>query len=227
MANNDVTEENLIHFPIEQILSYSTSFTSIILGILAFILSLWFFKLSKDSESQVSKSLAEIKTQTQMLQQITASQLDRLTEYVTQQQPNLENNIAQNLQQMLNDMPDRIGETLANSINLQSTDNQALRRELVDAYIALRHYTGQTNVWAQYMLPYNNNQNPENELFTLAKRTVDISYRDFQLIQRIFNDIPEQDLNNSSLSHLILKTNITQIKDTEGVLSSRGIHTTR
>ena len=66
-----------------QIINVTAAIVSIILGILAIVLSLWFYRQTKDTEKEVSRSLSKIETQAEMLQKITGKQLDRLTKFVT------------------------------------------------------------------------------------------------------------------------------------------------
>lgn len=51
---------------------------SIVIGLLSVFISITFFVFGMRTESRTKKVLAEIKTQTDMLQQITAKQLDKL-----------------------------------------------------------------------------------------------------------------------------------------------------
>ena len=68
-------------------ISLIASATSIILALLAIILSVWFFVLSKKTEKESSNSLTKIETQADSLQKLTGRWMDRLTKYVTTDKP--------------------------------------------------------------------------------------------------------------------------------------------
>ena len=66
-------------------LSIVSRAVSIILGLLAIALSVYFFVQSRNTERGVSNSLTKIETQAEMLSRLTSKQLDWLTKYVTEE----------------------------------------------------------------------------------------------------------------------------------------------
>ena len=67
--------------------SIAASIVSVVLAVLAIILSIWFFILAKNSEKDVAGSLAKIETQAESLQKLNARWMDRLTRFVTEERP--------------------------------------------------------------------------------------------------------------------------------------------
>jgi len=66
-----------------EIFSIAASIASIILAIVAIGLAVFFYRDSKSAESNVATSLEGIKTQSEILKEISARWMDRLMEYVT------------------------------------------------------------------------------------------------------------------------------------------------
>ena len=69
--------------------SIVASVVSIILGLVAIAVSIYFFVTNQKTEKNVSNSLTKIETQTEMLQKITGRQIDRLTKFVTEPKPSI------------------------------------------------------------------------------------------------------------------------------------------
>mgnify|MGYP003587795725 CR=1 FL=1 len=85
--------------------SLAGSIVSIVLGLFAICLSIYFFVQSKKTEQNISVSLAKIETQTDALQKLTGRQLDRLTKYVTQPKSSSTDEAMAELIPVLKDLP--------------------------------------------------------------------------------------------------------------------------
>lgn len=69
------------------IASLVASIVSVVLGIVAFAVSLYFYTQAKNTERDVSRLLGGIQAQTEALQKIVSRQMDRLIRGVTEQPP--------------------------------------------------------------------------------------------------------------------------------------------
>lgn len=179
--------------------SIVSSIVSVILGILAIGLSVYFFVQGRSTEQGVSNSLTKIETQAEMLQKITGRQMDRLTKYVTEERP-AEPHMTQTLIALL-----ELAKPL--TANLQQTsgsvDSEKLVTELVTCYIGLYYYTAQTNYWAQWYLPPITEFDETNQFHTLTKTVVDQSAADFNYMAKLLASVDVKRLEASPVAHLL------------------------
>ena len=73
-----------------EIASIVGSIVSVIVGLVAISLAVYFYTQSKDTEGNVSTALASIQAQTEALQKLTGRWMDRLTRYATEARPSEE-----------------------------------------------------------------------------------------------------------------------------------------
>ena len=183
-----------------EIWSIISSIVSVILGMFAIFLSAYFFVVGRKSEKEVSQSLTKIETQADILQKITAKQLDRLTKHVTQGTKNPYDYILPNLVTVLAELPYTITSTLRTE---NSNDNEQLINEVVTCYIALYFYTVQTNYWSQQFLPSLNEFDESNDMHKTIQRIVDMSNGDFERIASILANLIKADINRLESNSLI------------------------
>src|SRR5690349_8117087 len=65
-------------------LGFAANAVSLVLGVVALVMAILFYLAGRGTEQRVASSLTKIETQTEMLQKITKSQLDRLTRFATE-----------------------------------------------------------------------------------------------------------------------------------------------
>jgi hypothetical protein len=161
----------------------ASSIVSVILAVLAIVLSLIFYSASKQTESGVNASLTKIETQAEMLAKITGRQLDRLTKFATErpEQPEV-------IPQMI-EIIARLPQTLTATISQSASDNEALRDELVACYMVMYFYSVQTNFWCQSHLPPIESFDPNNQYHALIKRILDMSAADSAHMKGILDSI--------------------------------------
>lgn len=166
----------------------ASSLVSSVLAIVAIILSIWFFILSKNTESRTAASLAEIKTQTEMLNKITGKQIDRFSKYFTEQKPNYIEESLPSLITMFANLPTQLLQQ-----NPPHSDRNDLLQEITLLYSVLYFYTAQTNYWCQFYLPGHPSEFDITDSFhTLTKRIVDTSASDFEIVAKT---LPKFDIN--------------------------------
>lgn len=187
-----------------EIWSIISSVVSVILGILAMALSIYFFVQSKDTENAVSSSLAKIETQTESLQRLSSRYMDRLTRYVTEDKPGSMAESVPTLIAILSQLPQTLTATLT---QVSPRDkSQELMTEIYSCYIALYFYIAQTNYWSQYYLPKVCDFKEENEFHTLVRRIVDMSDADFAAMAGILAKCDQTQLQTNNLAHLLSET---------------------
>jgi hypothetical protein len=128
----------------------AASITSIILAVLAIILSLLFFVRGKDSERLVTNALEGIRTQTDALQKLTGRWMDRLTRYATER-PGEETLLI--LMQTLREMPASLANVFRPPAPADTADVEGLRAHAIIGYIGTFYYAALTNLWSQGYLP--------------------------------------------------------------------------
>lgn len=191
-------------FSAVEIWSISASIVSVILGIMAIGISIYFFVINRNTESNVKSSLTKIETQADMLQKITGRQMDRLTKIVADQKPGGDQSAMVAMVKMLSELPQTITASLPRDPNTQN--NEQLINELITCYIGLYFYSAQTNWWAQLMLPDADEFDPNNVIQTTAKRIVDLSASDFELMAKTLAKVDPAKLANSPVVHLLEET---------------------
>jgi hypothetical protein len=180
------------------------SIVSVVLGVIAFWVSLYFFAQAKRTEQAVSNSLTKIETQADMLQKISGRQLDRLTRFVTDPaargpDPQLESLIG-----VLVQVVQPLASGRLNDPGQQTAEQ--LRDELVSCYLLIHHYTAQTNLWSQLQLPSATTFNPEDATHSLVRRTIDGSAADFEYMERLLAGIDAAKVKSNSLAHVYEET---------------------
>jgi len=177
--------------------SIAESITSIILAVLAIILSLVFYGKSKDSERAVSSALEGIRAQTDALQRLTGRWMDRLTRYATEPKPADETLII--LTQLIREFPVHIATVLRPQAPGQQQDIAALQNEALLGYIGIYYYTALTNIWTQPYLPQGDTPPPAGDP---ARDIVDSSFADFFWLDRIINGLDPARVQASPLNGL-------------------------
>ena len=94
--------------------------------------------------------------------------------------------------------------TLLQSLQLPtiSTDDAALRNELVVTYIALWYYSATTNIWASFSLPPVQEFDHTITYHALVKQVIDRSFADFQLMTSLVNQLTDAQIQASTIRHL-------------------------
>src|SRR5215471_11938514 len=118
---------------------------SIVLGVVAIWLSIYFFMKGKDTETNIRVALAEIREQTGALERIAGRQLDRLTKAIaTPRGESLPPKIAD----MLAAVTQYPGMLLEKDAEIKKNAQQvtATAAELRSAVIAVRYYSALANV---------------------------------------------------------------------------------
>lgn len=187
--------------PNVELWSIVSSIVSVILGLLAIALSVYFFVQSKNTEKGVSNSLTKIETQAESLQKLTSRYLDRLTRYVTEDKPDAMSESVPTLVAILSQLPQTITNTLMQVAPRDKT--QELTTELYSCYIALYFYIAQTNYWSQFYLPRASEFKEDDPFHTLVRRIVDMSAADFEVMANILNKCDQPKLQTNQLVHLL------------------------
>ena len=177
------------------LLSLISSAVSIALAIIAICLSLYFFVQSRNVQQNVSSALVEIKTQTGLLQKLTFKQLDRLTKFVTERPD----------QQQLDELS-KFSSIFREDLKRQEGIHKQLVKETLNCYIGIYFYTALTNYWAQGYIPSSDQFDKNNRDHVLARRVVDLSCEDFNLLAGILNNATPDELNASPLVGLMKET---------------------
>ena len=187
--------------------SIISSIVSVILAFFAIAISIWFFIVGRNTEKNVSNSLTEIKTQTEMLQKISGKQLDRLTKYVTEPKDAMQNESFHEILKVVDQIPLSLSATFQQSSS--ASDASDLRSELVSCYVALYFYTAQTNFWSHINLPNASDFDPDDYVNSTCKRIVDMSATDFVAMANILAKLDQNELSSSALNHLLEETKST------------------
>lgn len=201
--------------------SVVASIVSVILGVFALTLSVYFFVTNRKTEKDVSNSLTKIETQAEILQKIAGKQLDRLTKYVTEQRSGAMDEALPQLITILAELP----QTIIAQTQRPTTGNQdQLTDELIGCYIGLYFYAAQTNYWSQFNLPNISDFDENDEFHNTAKRIVDLSAADFKFISDILEKCDTIRLESHTLYHLFHETKDGwkgYVRSSSGVFKSR------
>ena len=180
-------------------INLATAIASIILAVIAFVQAIYFYTQTKNTEGRVDAALSSIKTQVETLQSINGKTLDRLTKYVTSPR---EDGTSQ-ATQALSSATQQFTTLLQNlQIPTTSTNDAALRNELVVTYIALWYYSATTNIWASFSLPPVHEFDNTITYHALVKQVIDRSFIDFQLMSSLVNQLTNVQIQASTISHL-------------------------
>jgi uncharacterized protein YoxC len=180
-------------------INLATAIASIILAVIAFAQAIYFYTQTKNTESRVETTLSAINAQVQTLQSINGKTLDRLTKYVTTPKDDGTSQATQALSSATQQFT-----TLLQSLQLPtiSTNDAALRNELVVTYIALWYYSATTNIWASFSLPTVHEFDNTVPYHALVKQVIDRSFADFQLMSSLVNQLTDVQIKASTISHL-------------------------
>jgi hypothetical protein len=158
--------------------------------------SLYFFRLSKDTERNVAISLSKIEAQVQALESLTGRWMDRFTRHATRELK-----------------PDTVTLTLIEKLEGFRQPQQQLpqeliqqvsstRQEAVDMTIAAAFYAALTNFNAQWWVPAPEMFDEKNTTHSLGVRHTDQSYADCQLLMKTLFSLPPDAVQHSRVKHL-------------------------
>jgi len=182
-----------------EIASIVASIVSVILGLLAIALSLYFYTQAKGVETNVQLALEAIKTQTNTLQSLSTRYLDRLTKYVTTPR----DDSAQTAELIVTTIREIPNIVLSLRPPSDTSGEAALRRELLDAYIVLWHYSGTANIWiAAGYLPSPEHFIEADATHNRIRQIVDNSARDFRYLDALIDEVDLSQIQASNYRHL-------------------------
>lgn len=181
--------------------SIAASLATIVLAILAIVLSIWFFVLAKKTETQTSSSLTKIETQADSLQKLTGRWMDRFTKYATSDRPSIVDESFPQLLAIISQLPQTITATIT-----QVSTRDAPEDTIYTLYIALYFYTAHTNYWAQSYFPKASEFDESNNFHQLVRRIIDMSHADFMVIAGILAKFDQTKLNQNTIVHLLNET---------------------
>ena len=184
--------------------SILASVISVILGVVAIAVSIYFFVTNQKTEKNVSNSLTKIETQTDMLQKITGRQIDRLTKFVTEPKSSIIDESLPDIISRLTELPQTMLAQIQQSAG--TGDESQLPFDTISCYIGLYYYTAQTNYWSQLCLPDMDDFNQDNDFHQLAKRVVDLTASDFTFVANILKNFSAEEVESSQLKYLFDET---------------------
>lgn len=185
-------------------LSIITSAFSISISIIAIALAIIFYITGRNTEKNISTSLGEIKSQTDTLQKLSGSWMNKLIKHVTERKPDI---IEQSMPQLitaLSQLPQNITSELPQLS--ETEDSGEIIKETISGYIALYYYTAQTNYWSQFYLPSSEDFDSTNDFDILVKQVVDNSAIDFTTMLNILDKCELEKLESNPLYHLFKET---------------------
>ncbi|MFH1686619.1 MAG: hypothetical protein ABIE70_03755 [bacterium] len=191
-------------------ISFVGDVAALVLAVVAIWLALYFYKQGKGTELAVSNSLTKIETQTDVLNNVTMRQLDRLTKYVTQSRKLGED---ESLTKFIESV-----RGLAEAASKPSAGDQGTTPELESSalektlWIAVQFYAGQANYWSQGYIPDASQFDPNNPNHQLAKHIVDLSHADFIIASQKVRELKPHDVDATGLRHMYDETNRTLTK---------------
>jgi hypothetical protein len=182
-----------------EIASIVASFVSLIIGILAGWLSIHFYNKQKDDASRVEVALASIREQTNALQAVSATFLDRLTKYVTTPvkhppQPDPSRLVIDTLR----GLPEVVQMLRITEVSSTGVSTKDWTRMLV----AMQCYTAETNFWAGYYLPPADVFDANNNWHNLIQGVVDRSIADFRHVSALLDECDTACLRGESIEQL-------------------------
>lgn len=191
IANQIVDLQNLSVF-----WSIGSSIASIILAIVAILLSVYFYTQSKKSEKDITNSLSKIETQSQTIEKITGKQIERLTEHLTKQS---------GLDEIHTDL-----KMIAHMATTMKQDGQVTtigsneRLEIIKYIIGSYYYCATTNYYAYMSLPEASKFDKENTFHIRTKNILDMTASDINYIRGQFDflKITEDEIKKSGLEGL-------------------------
>jgi hypothetical protein len=192
-----------------EIASIVASFVSLIVGILAGGLAIHFYNKQKDDANRVEVALAAIREQTNALQSISTTFLDRLTKYVTTpSKPPVHPDPSRIVMDTLKGIPEFVQMLRITEV---SSTNGITPKEWTRMLVALQCYTAETNFWAGFYLPSAESFDPSNSWHGLIQGVVDRSIADFRHVTSMLEDCdvsclrgePVADMRRDTQSNLV------------------------
>ena len=182
------------------IINTSVGLMSLVLGLFAIGISIYFYNRAKESEKAAATALEAIRSQSEMLQKLTGRWMDRFTRHAVEPKPADEGLLQ--LVQVVASLPT----TILAHMQVRQTDNSSqepLLKELLDAYVGLYYYTGLANVLAQAQLPQEQDFNAQDPYHATVQALVDRTAADFAYVAKILSGADQGRLAASSLNHLL------------------------
>jgi uncharacterized protein YoxC len=207
---------------ISEALSIATSIVSMALAFFSIWLSFHFYEKTKETEKQVSNSLAKIEAQTAALQKINAKWMDRLTQYVTTDSPRPVDETTRVLLQVLTELPQSLSSGISQPTSTDSKEQ--LIEEIYTLYIIVYYYSALTNYWAQVSLPDFEDFDSTDDLHQLIMRVIDGSCNDFQFFAQLLGKADQERLNKNGASAVLNETKDIwrhEVKNTSAAFISR------
>ncbi|BFU92525.1 MAG: hypothetical protein NTAFB01_37120 [Nitrospira sp.] len=182
------------------VINTSVGLMALGLGVLAIWLSLYLYSKAKDSEKETSKALEAIRAQSDALQKLTGRWMDRFTRHAVEPKPADEG--LMQLVQVVASLPT----TILAHLQVRGPDSsgqEPLLTEIVDAYVGLYYYTALANVLGQGMLPQEAEFNPEDSAHVGIQAFIDRTASDFAHMAKLLGGVDQNRLRASSLKHLL------------------------
>ena len=180
------------------VLGIVSNSVSLVVGLLAIALSVYFYTQAKNTEKSVAITLEGIKAQTETLQKISGRSLDRLTKYVTNPRPHEEQYI-----QIIAELKNLPFSILSGIRTPDIQPDFEKDKNLVVCYVALYYYTGLANYWVQQGLPPIEKFEENPEYSKLVKQLVDMSYTDFSSMTELLQQIDATWVEKTGMAHLL------------------------
>ena len=189
--------------------SIGSSIASIVLAIVAIVLTVYFYNQAKTTEKDVSVSLSKIEAQSQALEKITGNQVERLTKHLTERST-LES-LQPNLQELLKNVSQN---GLTNTEQGTSNDRIIAIKYMIGTY----HYCAVSNYYAFMSLPAIENFDEANNFHKRTKAMLDTTSNDINFIEEQFKTltVTEEEIEQSHLKDLYQDTKeiwVKQVKD--------------
>jgi hypothetical protein len=162
--------------------SIASSIVAILLGVLAILLSVYFFVVGRRTEREASNSLAKIETQADMLQKLAGRQLDRLTRFVTEDRPRGRPPDSAISRGLYSARAAAVGQLRADATAAAESGDYGRADKLLHRLVL---FSGVANYWAQQFLPSAAEFDERSDLQVLAKKVVDSSANDFNAMAAI------------------------------------------
>ncbi len=175
---------------------------SVVLGVVALMVSAIFFVSAKNSEQAISAALEGIRAQTNTLSEISGKQLRDLTRVISRQvqQPEQPSDTLKAFTEVMRSMReiDRGGLIQTNGqersvsgvvikdhgipLLQNDVDREVLRDSMLTAYFAIYYHSAYANIFAQAYLPSETDYQESEDLDRLVRQLLDLSAYDFTLV---------------------------------------------
>lgn len=201
-----------------EIISIVAGLVSVIVGIIAGGLAIFFYIKQKEDATRVEVALAEIREQTNALQSISSGFLDRLTKYVTttpksppHQDP------GRIVIDTLRGIPEIVQMLrIPNVVEAGGATDGEMTRILA----ALRCYTAETNYWAGFFLPPAGEFDDNKGFHGLIQSVVDRSFSDYEVVSGMIESCDLDEISSEPIGVLHRET----IEALEGSIGDTAFH---